>query len=116
MERFNDRLMKVVVAAVQRMYHFFSPYSPQSGSSERAKEEIWAPLHKKAAKAPSEDAAVTAGDFNGHVGAAKEGYTCHGGFGYGIRNVDGERMLEYADTASSRRPYFESMTLILFLL
>ncbi|VDO83073.1 unnamed protein product [Heligmosomoides polygyrus] len=41
---------------------------------------------------------VVAGDFNGHVGAAKDGYSCHGGFGYGSRNADGARILEYADS------------------
>ncbi|VDP22621.1 unnamed protein product [Heligmosomoides polygyrus] len=43
---------------------------------------------------------VVAGDLNGHVGAAKDGYSCHGGFGYGSRNVDGERILEYAESHS----------------
>ncbi|EYC19864.1 hypothetical protein Y032_0023g759 [Ancylostoma ceylanicum] len=45
-----------------------------------------------------EDTIVVAGDLNGHVGAAKDGYRCHGGFGYGTRNDDGERILEYADS------------------
>ncbi|EYC16287.1 hypothetical protein Y032_0034g2906 [Ancylostoma ceylanicum] len=44
-----------------------------------------------------EDIILVAGDLNGHVGAAKNGYRCHGGFGYGTRNDDGERILEYAD-------------------
>ncbi|VDO72001.1 unnamed protein product [Heligmosomoides polygyrus] len=66
---FNDRLMKIVVAAKERLYHFFSAYAPQS-------------------------------DLNGHVGAAKDGYSCHGGFGYGSRNPDGERILEYAESHS----------------
>ncbi|VDL82295.1 unnamed protein product [Nippostrongylus brasiliensis] len=39
---------------------------------------------------------VVAGDLNGHVGARKDGYECHGSFGYGPRNEDGERILEYA--------------------
>uniref|UniRef100_A0A183GT88 Endo/exonuclease/phosphatase domain-containing protein n=1 Tax=Heligmosomoides polygyrus TaxID=6339 RepID=A0A183GT88_HELPZ len=38
---------------------------------------------------------VDKGDLNGHVGAAKDGYSCHG---YGSRNADGERILEYADS------------------
>ncbi|EYC40925.1 hypothetical protein Y032_0589g370 [Ancylostoma ceylanicum] len=45
-----------------------------------------------------EDVIVVAGDLNGHVGAAKDGYRCHGGFGYGTRSDDGERVLEYADS------------------
>ncbi|VDL69479.1 unnamed protein product [Nippostrongylus brasiliensis] len=55
---------------------------------------------------------VVAGDLNGHVGARKDGSKCHGGFGYGVRNEDGERILEYAcshdlvitNTAFRKRP------------
>ncbi|VDO38104.1 unnamed protein product, partial [Heligmosomoides polygyrus] len=56
--------MKVVVAAEQRMYHFFSAYAPQAGCSERAKDEFWTLLDEKTAEAPSEDAVVIAGDLN----------------------------------------------------
>ena len=37
------------------------------------------------------------GDWNGHVGAAADGYeNVHGGRGYGDRNTEGERILEFA--------------------
>ncbi|VDP52747.1 unnamed protein product [Heligmosomoides polygyrus] len=36
-ESFNDRLMKIVVAAKERLYHFFSSYAPHSGCSDQAK-------------------------------------------------------------------------------
>ena len=37
------------------------------------------------------------GDWNGHVGAAAGGYeNVHGGRGYGVRNTEGERILEFA--------------------
>ncbi|VDO82962.1 unnamed protein product [Heligmosomoides polygyrus] len=38
------------------------------------------------------------GDLNGHIGAAKDVYSCHCGFRYGSRSADGERILEYADS------------------
>ena len=39
---------------------------------------------------------VIAGDFNGHVGSNIENYEDqHGGYGYGVRNKDGERILEF---------------------
>ncbi|VDP57952.1 unnamed protein product [Heligmosomoides polygyrus] len=47
---------------------------------------------------PSQDVIIVAGDLNGHVGAAKEGYGCHGGLGFGSRNADGEHILEYAES------------------
>jgi len=43
---------------------------------------------------------VLAGDMNGHVGSSRHnvGYDgTHGGFGYGARNADGFRILEFAD-------------------
>ena len=41
---------------------------------------------------------VFAGDMNGHVGSSNAGYEgTHGGFGYGSRNADGSRILEFAD-------------------
>jgi len=41
---------------------------------------------------------VFAGDMNGHVGSSNVGYDgTHSGFGYGSRNADGSRILEFAD-------------------
>ena len=41
---------------------------------------------------------VFAGDMNGHVRSSNVGYDgTHGGFGYGSRNADGSRILEFAD-------------------
>ncbi|VDO81668.1 unnamed protein product [Heligmosomoides polygyrus] len=95
-ERFNDRLMKVVIAAEWRRYHLFSAYAPQTGCSERAKNHFWSLLDKKTAEVPSQDVIIVAGDLNGHVGAGKDGYGC--GLGFGSRNADGERILEYAES------------------
>ncbi|KAK6726958.1 hypothetical protein RB195_004948 [Necator americanus] len=45
----------------------------------------------------SEEVLLIGGDFNGHVGSRKDGFeSCHGGYGYGARNDDGLRILEYA--------------------
>ena len=41
---------------------------------------------------------VFAGDMNGHIGSSNVGYDgTHSGFGYGSRNTDGSRILEFAD-------------------
>ena len=41
---------------------------------------------------------VFAGDMNGHIGSSNVGYDgTHGGFGYGSRNADGSRILEFSD-------------------
>nr|CDJ90125.1 Endonuclease exonuclease phosphatase domain containing protein [Haemonchus contortus] len=97
-ERFDDRLMKIVVVIERQKYHLFSAYAPQTGCSEQSKDKFWNLLDEKTAEVPLQEAIVVAGDLNGHVGATKDGYSCHGGFGYGSRNTDGERILEYADS------------------
>ncbi|WKY13292.1 hypothetical protein Q1695_004255 [Nippostrongylus brasiliensis] len=111
-KRFSDRLMKIMVITENERLHFFTAYAPQTGCSEQVKEEFWTLLHEKTAEIPQEEMIVVAGDLNGHVGARKDGYKCHGGFGYGTRNEDGERILEYAcshdlvitNTAFRKRP------------
>ncbi|WKY05395.1 hypothetical protein Q1695_005977 [Nippostrongylus brasiliensis] len=95
-KRFSDRFMKIIVVTEERRVHFFTAYAPQTGCSEEVKDEFWALLHEKTAEIPSEEMVIVAGDLNGHVGISKEGFKCHGGFGYGIRIEDGERILEYA--------------------
>ena len=42
-----------------------------------------------------------AGDLNGHVGRTNSGYEdVHGGDGFGERNAEGERILEFCDATS----------------
>ena len=41
---------------------------------------------------------VFSGDMNGHVGSSNVGHDgTHCGFGYGSRNADGSRIVEFAD-------------------
>jgi len=47
---------------------------------------------------PQNEMVVFARDMNGHIGSSNVGYDgTHGGFGYGSRNTDGSRILEFAD-------------------
>ena len=44
---------------------------------------------------------MVCGDFNGHVGEAIDGFEgVHGGSGFGARNLEGEVLLEFADSHS----------------
>ncbi|VDP08611.1 unnamed protein product [Heligmosomoides polygyrus] len=81
-ERFDDRMMKIVVAVEERPWHFFSAYAPQTGCSKETKDEFWSLLDENTAGVPSQDMVVVAGDIIGHVGATKDGYICHDGFGF----------------------------------
>ncbi|VDP48149.1 unnamed protein product [Heligmosomoides polygyrus] len=57
-KRFDDRLMKIVVTAKERIYHFFSAYAPQIGCSNQAKDEFWSLLDEKTADVPSKDVTI----------------------------------------------------------
>ena len=41
---------------------------------------------------------IAAKDLNGQIEERQDGFTCHGGFGYGTRNSDDEHILEYLIT------------------
>ncbi|VDO85620.1 unnamed protein product [Heligmosomoides polygyrus] len=66
----------LVAGGMPYAYHVFSAYAPQNGCSDEAKEEFWSLLDEKTAKVPQ----------------------IYSGFGYGSRNADGERILEYAES------------------
>ena len=41
---------------------------------------------------------VVCGDMNAHVGVGKDGFEdVHGGYGFGVHNMEGEMLLEFAD-------------------
>ena len=47
-----------------------------------------------------EEVVVGGGNLNGHVGRSTDGFEgVHGGYRYGVRNGEGERILEFADGA-----------------
>ncbi|KAK6736346.1 hypothetical protein RB195_019182 [Necator americanus] len=57
----------------------------------RAFGKIW-----RSTSNPWKEALLIGRDFNGHVGSRKDGFeSCHRGYGYGTRNDDGLRILEY---------------------
>ncbi|EYC09777.1 hypothetical protein Y032_0059g3047 [Ancylostoma ceylanicum] len=64
-QRFDGRLMKVVVTTAEQRLHFFSAYAPQTGCCEQVKDDFWVLLDEKTAEVPMEDTIVVAGDLNG---------------------------------------------------
>jgi len=72
-------------------------YAPHSGKPEEEKENFWNDVFHLMSCIPQNEMSVLAGDINGHVGSSNAGYDrTHGGFGYGDRNADGSRILEFA--------------------
>ena len=74
-------------------------YAPHSRKPpEEEKENFWNELFHLVSCIPQNEMVVLAEDMNGHVGSNSAGYDgAHGGYGFGDRNADGSRILEFAD-------------------
>jgi len=68
------------------------------GNLMRKKETFWNKVFYLVSCIPQNEMVVFAGNMNGHIGSSNVGYDgTHGCFGYGSRNADGSRILEFAD-------------------
>ncbi len=92
--RYSDRLMAVTLDIEASRITVFSAYAPQSGCSDAEKGEFYSLLSREYDAQPGRK--VLMGDFNGHVGKQAD-MKCHGGHGYGDRNDEGERLLDFAE-------------------
>jgi len=73
-------------------------YAPDSGKPDEEKESFGDKVFHLVSCIPQNEMVVFAGDMNGHIGSSNVGYCgSHVGFGYGSRNTDGSRILEFAD-------------------
>ncbi|XP_014675122.1 PREDICTED: craniofacial development protein 2-like [Priapulus caudatus] len=95
--RVSDRIILLRLVVGSSVLTFLSVYAPQVGLSDVVKDQFYDQLRATAAKVPASELLVPCGDWNGHVG--RDG-TCfrevHGGYGLGVRNVEGDRILEFA--------------------
>jgi len=96
-KRVSPRILAMELAVSGEVFSVISVYGPQSGRSEEEKDcfydELSAEVQARGRKC------IVLGDFNGHVGDLAEGYEgVHGGHGWGVRNREGERVLEFADS------------------
>ena len=72
-------------------------YAPQQGRPEAEKDRFYDQLNAVVAKIPLSEVLIPGGDWNGHVGRAADGFEeVHGGYGYGVRNDEGGRLLDFA--------------------
>jgi len=72
-------------------------YAPDSGKPVEEKERFWNEVFHLVSCIPQNEMVAFAGDMNGHIRISNVGYDgTHGGFGYGSRNADGSRILEFA--------------------
>ena len=92
----NSRLMSVKLLVVKTIMVFHSAYAPQQGLAKEVKEEFYATLNRCLSAQHDENVLTfIGGDMNGHVGSDSGGYTAHGGYGYGTRNLEGNLILEF---------------------
>ena len=72
--------------------------APHLEKPEEEKEKFWNELFHLVSCIPQNEMVVLAGDMNGHVGSNSVGYNgTQGGYGFGDRNADGSRILDFAD-------------------
>ncbi|KAK1604803.1 hypothetical protein QYE76_028476 [Lolium multiflorum] len=96
-KRQGDRMILVKLVVGDLVLNVISAYAPQVGHNESTKREFWEGLEDLVRRVPIGEKLFIGGDLNGHVGTSNTGFErVHGGFGYGIRNQEGEDVLSFA--------------------
>ena len=94
--RVSDRIIVVKLMLDSNIVTIVSVYAPQSGLEASEKDHFYNSLIDVASKFGEKESVILGGDFNGHVGRIGQGYEgIHGGYGYGDRNREGERILDF---------------------
>jgi hypothetical protein len=102
-KRVNERILVIRVRVGKSILNLVSIYAPQVGRSMEVKEEFYVMLRKVIDGVPENEVLLIAGDFNGHVGEKTDGFEgIHGGRGFGSRNLEGEMLLEFAESMGLR--------------
>lgn len=92
-----DRIILVKLVIDNNIWNIISAYAPQVGLDQPTKEAFWEELGKIVEDIPLSETKFIGADFNGHVGKTNDNYeSCHGDFGFGTRNIEGESILDFA--------------------
>ena len=96
--RVNERIMYVKLVIGKQIGNSVSAYAPQVGLSAEEKDDFWDSFIIVLSGIPKHESIFIGSDMNGHVGRDADGYGgVHGGIGFGTRNAEGERILEFGD-------------------
>ena len=96
-QRISDRILLLKLIVGKAVYSFISLYAPQKDLSAHEKERFYDQLQSTCMAVPDSEQLFCLGDWNGHVGeVAGEFSEVHGGHGFGLRNAEGRRVLEFA--------------------
>ena len=97
-ETHSERILVLKMVLGDRLLNVFTVHAPHSAKPDEERECFWNEVFHLASRILQNEMDVFAGDMNGHVGSSNVGYDgTHGGFGYGSRNADDSRILEFAD-------------------
>ncbi|EYC12957.1 hypothetical protein Y032_0045g1180 [Ancylostoma ceylanicum] len=89
--------MGVKVDTEKVTMRIISAYAPQVGCTVEEKSSFHEDLEQYVYSIEDEEVLLLGGDLNGHIGEKREGFDLwHGGYGYGTRNEEGQRILEFA--------------------
>ena len=90
----HSLMVKLIVGKC--LMNVVAAYAPQTGRSQEEKDNFWEAVWKLIEGIKETERIMLGGDLNGHVGKGSNGYEgVHGGQEYGVRNAEGERILEF---------------------
>ena len=93
----SERILQLRVRHSTGFLTFIVVYAPTEDKDAATKEEFYSLLDSVVAGCRKRDTLVVLGDFNAVVGKARDGYSaCLGPEGYGTRNDNGSRLLDFA--------------------
>ena len=96
-KKVSPKIITMDIVIDEEIFTVISVYCPQRGKSDEDKDAFYDELCDVVMSKKRK--CFVMGDFNRHVGCSSNGYfEVHGGFGYGERNREGERLLELADS------------------
>ena len=95
--RISDRLMMIKIAIENSIITVLSCYAPQVELDNTIKDAFYDILNSTVNNVSAAETLVIYGDFNSYVWKVANGYEgVHGVQGYGLRNTEGECLLEFA--------------------
>ena len=97
-ERVNGRVITIDLVIGEQIAKVVSCYASQAGRSQIEKEEFWRQVEGVILRTGINQEVIIGGDMNSHVGQVANGFhEAYGNFGYGTRNAEDERILEFAE-------------------
>ena len=116
--RVSDRILLFKLLLGEKIVTVLSVYAPQSGLDQSTKDAFYDDLQSVLTKVKDHEFLIPCGDWNGHIGHLAEGFEgVHGGYGFGERNIEGERLLEFASSfdLAVTNSFFRKRLVILLL-